>query len=141
MRLFKIWIVSSSNFHWNRFNLDGWVVFSPCVPSNSSCKQLSREVMNAIQICETTLAEPPSGIVTEVAAAFHRLITDEARRTTSIIINIWCAERHCILIIFFSEAPECITWVKQIFFWWLNLKALFVILINFYQPIVEKHCI
>ena len=68
--------------------------------------------MNAIQICETTLAEPPAGIVTEVAAALHRLITDEACRTTSIIINIWGAERHCILIILFSEAPECITWVK-----------------------------
>ena len=27
--------------------------------------------MNAIQICETTLAEPPAGIVTEVAAALH----------------------------------------------------------------------
>lgn len=32
MKLLKIWIVNSPDFHGNRFILDRWVVFSPCAP-------------------------------------------------------------------------------------------------------------
>lgn len=114
-RLFKIRVVSSSNLHWDRFDLDQCVVFGPCAPLNSRGKWFSREAIDAIQIGKSTLVEPPSSVVTEVTTALHRPAIKEARRVTPIVVNIHCAERHWVLIIFFSEAPKCITWVKQTF--------------------------
>lgn len=116
IRLLKIWVVNSSNLHWNRLNLDNWVVFGPCTPLNSSCMQFSTTVMDAIQVCETTLVEPPASVVMEVTATLHWLTVDQTSRVAPIVINIWGAKRHGILVILFSEALECITCIKWIIF-------------------------
>lgn len=103
-----------SNLHWNRFDGEWDSILPPGVPKDACPLPLVLVGVfgGTIEVCQSTLVEPPPCVVVHNAATLHCPVSKAAWGVAPIIVHIWGTEWSRVLVLFLIIATESIACTK-----------------------------